>query len=161
MTTTHIPWRRDPSWMTLGAVIPAAGSSPGHDAELAADGLGVLGSAKQLHGASPIQAVLGEDVPKLNNHLPVGSHLPGTGNKLLLALERDKSQWDWGEVVKKAFPAGQGGSRRLSYVLRRGQDAKLTSNQEEGIRSIVHKQNWCHSPRSWVTQGFGMELLRS
>lgn len=148
MTTTHIPWRRDPSWMTLGAVIPAAGSSPGHDAELAADGLGVLGSAEQLHGASPIQAVLGEDVPKLNNHLPVGSHLPGTGNKLLLALERDKSQWDWGEKDKKAFPAGQGGSRRLRYVPRRGQDAKLTSNQEEGIWSIVHKQNWCHSPRS-------------
>lgn len=80
--------------------MPAADSSPGHNAELAADGLGVLSSTEQLCGASLVQAVLGEDVPKLNNHLPIGNHLPGTGNKLLLALEWDKNQWDWGEKEK-------------------------------------------------------------
>lgn len=111
-TTTHIPWRRDPSWMALGGVIPGAGSSPGHDAELAADGLGVLGGTEQLRGASLVQAVLGKDVPKLSNHHSIGNHLSGTGNKLLLALERDRNQWDWGEKGKNAFPAGQAGSAR-------------------------------------------------
>lgn len=94
--------------MTLGEVIPAAGSSPGHDAELAADGLGVLSGTEQLHGAPLVQAVLGKDVPKLNNHLPIGNHLPGTGNKLLLALEWDKNQWDWGEKGKKSFSCRTG-----------------------------------------------------
>lgn len=125
--------------MTLGEVIPAAGGSPGHNAELAADGLGVLSGTEQLHGASLVQAVLGKDLPKLNDHLSIGNHLPGTGNKLLLALEQDKNQWDWGEKEKKAFPAGQERSRRLRYILREGQDVKLIYNQEEGIWSILHK----------------------
>lgn len=122
--------------------MPAAGSSPGHDAKLAADGLRVLGGTEQLCGASLVQTVLGEDVPKLNNHLPIGNHLPGTGNKMLLALERDKNQWDWGEKEKKKLflQDREGGpGRYVRCILRKGQDSKLTSNQEERIWSILHK----------------------
>lgn len=124
-----------------------AGSSPGHDVKLAADGLGVLGSTEQLRGASLVQAVLGKDVPKLSNHLPIGNHLSGTGNKLLLALERDRN--GIGERRKKCFSCRTG---RLSYILRKRADAKLTSKQEEGIWSILQL-----SQELGVTQVFGME----
>lgn len=87
--------RRGPP--ALGEIVPDAGNSPGHDAELAADGVGLLCGAQQLCGAALVEAALRNDAAKFNKHLPVGSNLPRAGDKLVLALKQNRNKRVWGE----------------------------------------------------------------
>lgn len=72
---------------SLGRACPRCQRSPGHDAELAADGAGLLGRAQQLGAAPRVQAVPGDDVAEANEGPAVGSHLPRAGDELGLALK--------------------------------------------------------------------------
>lgn len=90
---------------TSGAQQPWRGASPGHDAELAADGVGLLGGTQQLHGAPPVQAELGHSTAKRDKLLPIQSHLPRAGNELVLALKQERNTCVCGRRRKKSpFP---------------------------------------------------------
>lgn len=75
----------------MGVAVPACSDPPGHHAELAADGVGLLCGAQQLRGAALVRAVLRNEAAKSDKHLPVRGHVPGTGDQLLLALKENRN----------------------------------------------------------------------
>ena len=75
----------------MGVAVPVCSNPPGHNAELAADGVGLLCGTQQLRGAALVPAVLRNNAAKFNNHLPVRGDLPGIGDKLFLALKQNRN----------------------------------------------------------------------
>lgn len=151
----HISMRRGPP--ALGEIVLDPGNSPGHHAELAADGVGLLCSTQQLCRASLVQAVLRNNAAKFNKHLPIRSNLPCTGDKLVLALKQNRKKCLGREGEKRSLFLQDRGSIQEAQIYsetRKGLDAKFTSNQEEVISSALHKCSWCHSHKHRVMQGF-------
>lgn len=75
----------------MGVAVPVCSNPPGHNAELAADAVGLLCGAQQLRGAALVRAVLGNEAAKSDKHLPGRGHVPGTGDELLLALKQNRN----------------------------------------------------------------------
>lgn len=90
-TVTDARGTSSPVVRTSGEGAGSRGRLPGHHAQLAAEGVGVLGGAQQLCAAPGVGAVLGHRAPKFNERLPVGSDLPGAGDELVLALEQKEN----------------------------------------------------------------------